>query len=458
MKKRLLPKRLSVRLTLTYVIVFALVLALLSVGIVWGVEYFLIRDAEADVTQTLDVLAERVLDEYYEGEPLDDPEIMQGYATDGRYNIMIQEHSGSIISTSRNFDMPNEAFQYAGETPAKYEYDDNAVIIQQCVVSAGETKIAKVSVARSLANERSFLRITMRLLLIFDAIGFLIAVCAGLLVSRRMLVPIEAMTRTAKRVSMSSLNERLDVSDKDDELNSLAGTFNSMLDRLQASFDAQTRFVSDASHELRTPLMVIQGYADVLDRWGKNDLNVLDESVRAITQEADGMGRLMDKLLFLARSDSGVLKLNKTSFNMAELFREIEREYSLLYTQHLISFSCADEIFLLADRTLIKQALRALLDNAFKYTPTKGRITLGCEINETNIFITVEDTGEGIAAIDIPKLFDRFYRVDAVRDKATGGVGLGLSIVQEIIKAHVGTVQVRSEPGKGTMFIISLHF
>ena len=193
------------------------------------------------------------------------------------------------------------------------------------------------------------------------------------------------------------------------------------------SFESQSKFVSDASHELRTPISVIQGYISLLDRWGKNDKEILQEAIDTIKNETSSMTNLIEKLLFLARGDSGTLKLEKESFCLNELIDEVIKESKIIAPDYYIINEKNESVTICADFRLIKQALRALIDNSIKYTPVKGEIKINSYLELENIAITIEDTGVGIPEEEIPKLFNRFYRVDEARSKKTGGTGLGLS-------------------------------
>ena len=221
--------------------------------------------------------------------------------------------------------------------------------------------------------------------------------------------------------------------------------------------EKQNKFVADASHELRTPLAVMQGYIDILDSWGKNDPKVLDESVLSMKNEVFSMKHLIEKLLFLARGESGKIKLNKSIIQLNHLIEKIVRDTEIITENHQILSDRNDELEIEVDEQLILQAIRALIDNSIKYTPENGEII----INSTNLAevakIEIIDNGIGVDKEDISKVFNRFYRVDESRNKKTGGNGLGLSIVKKIIELHNGSVKIESEKGKGTTITIFLR-
>jgi signal transduction histidine kinase len=279
----------------------------------------------------------------------------------------------------------------------------------------------------------------------------------GAATSKRLLKPVKVMTETVQNISISQLGTtRLDVSGSKNELKDLARTFNSMLDRLQLAYEQQNQFVSDASHELRTPISVIQGYAGLLDRWGKSDGQVLEESITAIRTEAENMKDLVEKLLFLARGDKDTQKLEKEEFYINELVDEIIKETKLIDTTHEVGCIRNEAILVNADRTLLKEAIRVFVDNSVKYTPEGGKIKLECYLDKGAAVVTIEDTGIGIPEKDLPKVFDRFFRADKSRTKETGGTGLGMAIAKWIVLKHGGTIKVQSKVNVGTKINVTL--
>lgn len=269
----------------------------------------------------------------------------------------------------------------------------------------------------------------------------------------KILNPIKEMTESVQGINGTSLN-RLDTNRAKDELKDLALTFNEMLDRLELYMNQQKQFVSDASHELRTPIAIIQGYTEMLERWGKDDPAILEESINSLSQETANMKDLLEKLLFLSRSDKETLSVDKESFNLSLLCHEVIRETSFIDDEHDIEPKISENVMLLGDRGLIKELLRILVDNALKYTPEGGKITISCAFAKHNVILSVKDTGIGIPKEHIAHLFERFYRVDEARNKSTGGTGLGLAIAKQIINVHSAQISVTSEIDEGTEFLI----
>lgn len=292
--------------------------------------------------------------------------------------------------------------------------------------------------------------------LILTAI-FLIAVIMIFLSGRGIFGPIGEMTQTVKGISEKNLNLRINVSGSKNELKELALTFNEMMNRIEDQYNRQKQFVSDASHELRTPTAVIQGYAVMLDRWGKEDQAVLQESIDAIKNEAENMQELIDKLLFLARHDNSTFVLEKEEFSLTEMLWDIAKETQIIDPGHKINYEINKEVSFYGDKNRLKQAIRIFVDNAVKYTPAGGEVTLSLGIEGGFVTVSIKDTGIGMTKEELAHIFDRFYRADQSRTKEKGGHGLGLSIAKIIILGHNGKIKVRSKLGEGSEFIILLE-
>ena len=289
--------------------------------------------------------------------------------------------------------------------------------------------------------------------------GLLLALIIGYFLSQKLLKPIRTMTNTAQAIEVSDLGRRIYVSPAQDELSKLAETFNTMLQRIQEGFIQQQHFVSDASHELRTPITVIKGYADMLNRWGKEDPETLEESLKAISSEAEDMQELIEKLLFLARADQKRQIINKQPLDLQALIHDVYKKLELTVQDHETELLHNDAGMIFADKVVMKQMLRIFLDNAMKYTPKGGKITLS-SVRMTNYMkVDIQDTGLGIAPENQEKVFQRFFRVNSSRTKTAGevgGTGLGLSIARWIADSHDIGITLDSELGKGTCFTLMI--
>jgi len=230
-----------------------------------------------------------------------------------------------------------------------------------------------------------------------------------------------------------------------------------MLERVSTAYLQQGRFVADVSHELRTPLAIMQGNVDLLSRWGSEDKAVLHDSIRALQKQTAYMNQLVENLLILARFDNMQAQLSVSTFSIGDLFSELLVEQSLIDPEHSYQISLDTEYdSLTADRTMIKQLLHALIDNSVKYTPKDGIIQLSFVPEDSQIVLSVSDDGIGMDSEHCGHIFERFYRVDPARARATGGMGLGLSIVLAIAQAHNGYLSAESKPGIGTTVSVIL--
>jgi len=240
------------------------------------------------------------------------------------------------------------------------------------------------------------------------------------------------------------------------ELTGLESAINNLLVRMHESYRQQAQFVSDASHELRTPIAVIQGYANMLARWGKDDPQVLEESISAIQSESDYMKKLVEELLFLARGEIGRNPFDPKPISLTNLIREVCEESAMIDPDHTWTFRQSPETEINADAEMLKQCARVLCENARKYTPAGGEISLRVASEDGGACFIVQDEGIGIPAKDIAHVFNRFYRSDPARDRNSGGSGLGLSIAKWIVDRHGGHFEVLSSEGMGTRFTVHL--
>ena len=316
-----------------------------------------------------------------------------------------------------------------------------------------ETGIYRIQVFRMLADGGYMIWNFMSKLLIADVVGILGAFLIGQYISRRMLKPVAAIREAAERISIEDLSQRISTEGPDDEMKELTVTFNSMIDRLDTSFQKQNQFISDASHELRTPISVIQGYANLINRWGKSDPDILQESIDSILTETDHMSALIRQLLFLAKSDQSRLSVQKAKMSLNEVAAELVREMEVLDVNAKITFVEEEIAEIFADYDLIKQLLWIHGENALKYSGEGSEVEVKVWKDKKFGYVSVKDNGVGIAEEDIQKIFDRFYRVDKSRNKEISGTGLGLAIAKWIVDSHDGEILVESKVGEGTTFI-----
>jgi signal transduction histidine kinase len=254
------------------------------------------------------------------------------------------------------------------------------------------------------------------------------------------------------------LSRRLEQLNTGDELQRLSDTLNQMLGRIETSFLRVSQFTADASHELRTPISLIRTESEIALRKTRSEVEY-QEALRHILQEAEGTSSLIEKLLALARADAGREALDIGPLDLRSTVLQATHDWANAMATHdlrFTSFIGDREIFVTADQTAIQRLLNILLDNAVRYTPATGTVDLKLEQNGDHAIIAVGDTGIGIRGEEQSRIFERFYRVDKVRNHRHAGAGLGLSIARWIVEQHRGSIAVHSSLGKGSRFIVSL--
>lgn len=273
---------------------------------------------------------------------------------------------------------------------------------------------------------------------------------------RELLKPMKKMAATLNRMTVNNLqSERLDILGVSEEIRDLSIVCNEMLDRIEGAYESQKQFVSNASHELRTPIAVVQGYANMLERWGASDPEILEEAVTAMCKVSKEMQDLVEKLLFLSRHDRKTLKLKREVFNMKDVVEEVFRETEMVVEDRELSCR-VDDAVVYGDKQVMKQAIRIFIDNAVKYTEAGDTISIACRAVRNECEVVVEDSGIGMKKKDLNRIFSRFYRSDDVRGKNIAGHGLGLSIAKLIIVSHSGRIHIRTQFKKGSAFMFYL--
>jgi len=298
---------------------------------------------------------------------------------------------------------------------------------------------------------------------------FLLSVVGAYLLARAALSPVSAVVASARSITASDLSRRLPVANPKDELGDLTSTINVLLgqledafarreealSRLQEALGRERRFVADASHELRTPLTNIEGYAEMLDEWAAKDPETAKKSIEAIREESGRMQRLVEELLSLARGDEGPA-LELAPQDLTAVTEEATRiaRGAASDKVRLDYVPPEQEIMAIFDRNRIRQVLSILLDNAIKYTPQGGEVSVRVREVDGWVEVVVSDTGIGIREEEMPRIFERFYRADKAR--ARGGSGLGLAIARQVAEAHGGSIEVRSRAGEGSTFVVRI--
>lgn len=283
----------------------------------------------------------------------------------------------------------------------------------------------------------------------------LLAVLGGLFLSRQALRPVGLSNRTARGLNLENLSARLPLTGAGDELDELAGTINGLLDRLAAYHAQITRFTADASHELRSPLAAMRAAVEITlgqPREAKEYRDVL----ASLGEKCERLTALVNGLLLLARADAGEVAVRREAVDLAALAADVAETYEPLAEERGVNLvaDTASPVPVLGDASRLRQLVTNLVDNAIKFTPAGGTVTLRVERDGTQARLVVKDAGEGIAAGQLPHIFERFYQANPAR--SSGGSGLGLSICRWITQAHGGSIEATSGEGTGTTLVVVL--
>jgi len=292
-------------------------------------------------------------------------------------------------------------------------------------------------------------------------IALLFAALGGYFLARKSLAPVASMASKARTIGAANLHDRLGVSNPRDELGQLAISFNELLDRLEASFERQRRFIADASHELRTPVAILRGESEVtLSRPDRSPAEYR-QALSILRDESQRLAHIVEDLFTLTRADAGQYPIAPRDFYLDELASDVLRHArSLALAKEItLSPSIEPELLFHGDESLVRRLFLNLLDNAIKYTPRGGKVTLECKKQSAQYVINVTDSGPGIPPDLQPRIFERFFRADKARSRSEtdgGGAGLGLSIARWIAEAHHGRLGLARSDASGTTFTVTL--
>ena len=381
------------------------------------------------------------------------------------YIRLLDEHNNPLMTTpgmSEQLDLnqfPRRTQTLANHALAMKGRNGHAFRIstEAAPVGLSATKSDTIQIAIDVSQKEELLTryrqwfwaILLGSLGIFPLVGYQIA--------RQGIRPVEEIATTARHISSTNLRERILPEGYPSELASLAGTFNEMLDRLQESFERISRFSADIAHDLRTPVNNIRGEAEVALARART-IDEYRDVLGSCLEEAVRLSDLISDLLFLARAESPLTHLRRAPVDVGEMLGNVREYYEASAADGGISLTTslsAEPLVADMDRTLMQRAVGNLVANAVAHTPPGGAVVLGANAELSGVRIEVSDTGAGIPAEALPRVFDRFYRVDASRSHVSGGTGLGLAIVQSIMVLHGGKADIASQLGQGTK--VSLH-
>lgn len=380
--------------------------------------------------------------------------------------VRILNNDGKVVYTSPafgNLDLPSISVTqslhgdaWEGTVTAKDGLDVRVYSLP--LLDKGKV-YAVLQIGESLTSLSTTLRSAVIELLIIGLFVLLLSLIGSYWLAARSFAPVKKMTSIARRIEAGDLHERVPVPRTQDELQTLALTFNAMIERLEKSFARQQRFVADASHELRTPVAAIRSMTDVtlahtVPVTPSEYMTVLHD----VNAEAERLGHLINDLLVLARVDEHKVPLEREEVQLDRLVVDVAATMELLATEKNITLEveAGEPAIVLGDEARLIQVIMNLIDNAITYTNAGGKIILRVQLKSENVYLSISDSGIGIAPEHLEHIFERFYRVDPARSRAAGGTGLGLAIVDWVVHAHDGTISVQSQVGQGTTFTVRL--
>ena len=429
------PASLSYSLAAAFVLVFLGIMILQGVFVLWTVTYLTHRQCDGQLSTVFSTL-----------EAAEFSEAAARSAVSGDIALISLQKNGVLVYQAGDSALTEAAYtKGAGMHKLTVGTTNYRLLCRQ-------TESGTIYIAKSMLIEDNVFALLLVVMSVATVLAAIASGVVGISVSQSCLRPVHSMSRLMKEMTVSDLSARLDTKKIHTELRDVAHHYNQMMDRLEASYEAQARFVSDASHELRTPLAVISGYADILERWGKEDSKVLEEAITAISAQSRNMSELLERLLTVSRMDNVLPEPNPEEQELFALLEEISRDFALVAGDREILLEADKTVRFAFDKDLLRQVLVIFLDNAVKFTEVHGQITVFGTEDDECITVGVRDDGIGIAADKLDKIFDRFYKADPARGEK--GYGLGLSIAARLAQVMNAAVSVDSAPGEGSTFTL----
>ncbi|GAB1808325.1 HAMP domain-containing sensor histidine kinase [Priestia megaterium] len=374
--------------------------------------------------------------------------------------IRVLDRKGNIITSTSNNVSPN---WQQPKTVKHQEYkvirnhDERLLVLRSPIVTDNFT--GTVEIVRNMEMSDVFMDKIFLLMLAAGVGSLIFSILGGTILAKKILSNIQALTLTMKKIKTNGLEERVPVNEKNDEFAQLGSLFNELMDSLEDSFLQQKQFVEDASHELRTPLAIIQGHLMLLNRWGKNDVAVLDKSLKSSLKEVERLTNLVQELLELSRAENSLINpVDVEPINVLATVQHVVRNFEVLYSNYGFKIKHSHEnLYVNISSRHLEQILIILLDNAVKYSKKEEKeVVIDCSLINEKVSLKVMDKGIGIPEEDIPYILNRFYRVDKARSRKQGGLGLGLAIAKRWVEKYHGTINIESKEGEGTNVTVVL--
>ncbi len=462
------PLKLRTKLTLFYSVMFTLLLTVACVLFYNLLAYQLDRDLRYELSERTAALRGYL---HFEGDQTiltydeSDPEeaFFIGNAT--RYYQVYDAVSGTLIL--RSDQIQALGFQYTPEEVrelvshgiefTEVDTDQVKILLHNNIVRPGHGRTYLLQCGAPLTLRDNALSGLLRIILWLLPSGIVLSVLSGIWMSGRALRPMEMLSAAAREMTISQLHRRLPLTGNRDELDRLAETFNEMFERLEKAVGQMKDFTASISHELRTPLTALRGEAEVALAKARTESDyrrVLESQL----EEFAKLSKMIGEMLMLARAEAGQIKIQHQAVNLGELARSLVDQMEIVADSKGITLASesAPNVFVTGDSGWLERAILNLLDNAIKFTQAGGLVEVKVQIHDNDAVLEVRDNGVGIMKQALPHIFERFYRGDPARSAEPGGAGLGLSLVDWIVREHQGAITVESKPGEGALFRVTL--
>ncbi|MBA2875087.1 sensor histidine kinase [Thermaerobacillus caldiproteolyticus] len=363
---------------------------------------------------------------------------------DAKGNIIVSVSNHASVSLS-----PTAA-------PKSLEIDYHSVNDERSIILRKPLHLSSVNgtieIVRHLAKFKQMTRMLFLIMTLIGIAAMITSAFIGMFIAQHFVGRLKALTKTMMNIKNKGFQQRIDIPPSNDEMSKLMVMFNEMMDEIEHSFHQQKQFIQDASHELRTPIAILEGHLSLLKRWGKNNRDILEESLEAASQEVARLKTLALELLDLSRAEVITVPADIPPLSPKDAVEQTVRNFRVLYPafQFVVDNLLEETISIRMTKHHFEQLLLILLDNGVKYSQQHKRITIRLKEEGKYVCISVIDQGIGIPRDELEKVFLRFYRVDKARSREKGGVGLGLAIAKEIVDKYGGQITLQSEVGKGT--------
>jgi heavy metal sensor kinase len=450
-----------------YMAVSFLILSILGVLLYFSLSEIVYNAIDSSLLSRAEALATVVDSDSNETESISSDEIMWEYNSPKsksffqirRFDGFTLEKSASLKDSELPFSGKENQTEFKtialNGTPARLINFHTSDKIEDAAKDRGHGLV--IQCAENIQNQINLLN-RYRLVLSLSILSIMIIFASGgFMISRKALAPVKNISKTIGRISESNLSERINVEDTPEELRILASSFNCTFDSLERSFNRQRQFAADASHELRTPLSVILSQSEIILRKNRTSREYKN-ALAAIRESALMMSQIVRRLLTLARLTTDKVGFKIEDIDLNEIIHESIKLLSPLAEQEgiNINISAGAQSVISGDKATLLELFTNIIDNAIKYNVPGGKVDISVR-KETGFIVTeIRDTGIGIPESDLDKVFDRFYRVDKSRSKESGGVGLGLSICNEIVKLLGGRIEIKSKLDEGTIVSVYL--